>query len=120
MHTVRVKVSKSPGAAAEEHDKAKRRYHEKNGTPGYMFVPFSAETYGRLRKDAEGLLRDMANRAASSGDCDRACFLYWMRKEISLSSIRGNARVFRTYLGQLIRGTGTDFQPGADVPTLGD
>lgn len=48
MHSVRVKASKTPGAAAEERDKAKKRYHEKNGTPGYSFVPFSIETYGRL------------------------------------------------------------------------
>jgi hypothetical protein len=120
MHSVRVKASKTPGAAAEERDKQKRRYHEKNGTPGYSFVPFSVETYGRLGKDAENLLRDMAERAASTGDCDRDCFLHWMRKEISLSLIRGNARVFRRYLGQLIRGTGTNFQPGDDNPTLGD
>jgi hypothetical protein len=78
-------------------------------------ITFTLPTHTHL-----GPLRDMANRAASSGDCDRDCFLHWMRKEISLSWIRGNARVFRRYLGQLIRGTGTDFQPGADVPTLGD
>jgi hypothetical protein len=120
MHTVRAKASKTPDAAAEERDKAKKRYHEKNGTPGYSFVPFSVETYGRLGKDAEVLLRDMADRAASSGDCARDCCLHWMRKEISLSLIRGNARVFIRYLGQLNGGTGTNFQPGADFPTLGD
>ena len=120
MHTVRVKASKTPGAAAEERDKQKRLYHQKNGTPGYAFVPFSIETYGRLGKDAEKLLRDMAERAASTGECDRDCFLQWMRKEISSSLIRGNARVFRRYLGYLIRGTGSHFQEGEDVPTLGD
>jgi hypothetical protein len=83
-------------------------------------VPFSIETYGRFGKDTEGVLRDMAERAASSADCDRDCFLHWMRKEISLSLIWGNARVFCRHLGQLIKGTGTDFHPGDDVPTLGD
>ena len=78
------------------------------------------ESYGRLGKDAESLLKDMAERAASTGDCDRDCFLHWMRKEISLSLIRGNERVFRRYLGLLIRGTGSHFQQGDDVPTLGD
>ncbi len=120
MQTVRVKASKTPGAAAEERAKAKRRYHEKHGTPGYQFVPFVVESYGMLGKDAEILLRNMADRAASTGDCDRDGYLHWMRKEISLSLIRGNARVFRRYLGQLIRGTGTDFQQGDDNPTLGD
>jgi hypothetical protein len=33
MHTVRVKASNTPGAAAEERDKAKKRYLEKKGTP---------------------------------------------------------------------------------------
>lgn len=120
MHSVRIKASKTPGAAAEERDKAKKRYHEKNGTPGYSFVPFSVESYGRLGKDAENLLKDMAERAASTGDCDRNGFLHWIRKEISLSLIRGNARVFRRYLGQLIRGTGTDFHQGDDNPTQDD
>ena len=119
-HSYRVGASKTPGAAAEERDKQKRRYHEQNGTPGYSFVPFSVESYGRLGRPAESLLKDMADRAASTGDCDRDCFLHWMRKEISLSLIRGNARVFRGYLGKLIRGTGEHYQPGDDIPSLGD
>lgn len=119
MQTVRAKASKTPGAAAEERAKAKRRYHEKNGTPGYRFVPFVVESYGRLGKDAENLLKSMADRASSSGDCDRNGYLHWIKKEISLSLVRGNARVFRRYLGQLIRGTGVDFQPGDDNPALG-
>jgi hypothetical protein len=41
MHTDRAKASKTPDAAAEERDKAKKRCHEKNGTPGYSFAPFS-------------------------------------------------------------------------------
>jgi hypothetical protein len=74
----------------EGHNRAKKHYHEKNGAPGYSFVPFSVETYGRLEKDAQGVLRDMAERAACAGDCDRDCFVNWMVKEISLSFIRGN------------------------------
>ena len=92
--------------------------HEKNGTPGYQFIPFSVESYGRLGEDADRLLKDMAERAASTGSCDRNGFLHWMRKEISLSLIRGNARIFSYYLGLLIRGTGVDFQEGATAPTL--
>jgi hypothetical protein len=89
MHMVRVKASRTPWAAAEERDKANRYFHEKSSTPGYTFVLFSVETYGRLGKHADGLLRDMAKRAGSSGDCHRDCFLHWMRKEISLSLIQG-------------------------------
>ena len=82
-------------------------------------MPFSVETYGRLGEDADKLLKDMATEAASTGVWEREAFLHWIRKEISLSLIRGNARLFRRYLGQLVRGTGSHFQQGDDVPTLG-
>ena len=45
----------------------KKRDHETHGTPGYTFVPFIVETYGRLGKDAEHLLRELADVAASTG-----------------------------------------------------
>jgi hypothetical protein len=59
-------------------------------------------------------------RAARSGDCDHDCFLRCMRKEISLSLIRGHGCVSRRYFDELIWGTGTGFHPGADVPIIGD
>jgi hypothetical protein len=46
--------------------------------------------------------------------------LHWLRNWISFCLIRGNARGFQRCLGQLIRGTGIDFQPGANVSTLYD
>ena len=116
--SIREQACKNGGAAAKYRERQKRRDHEKNGTPGYQFIPFSVESYGRLGEDADRLLKDMAERAASTGSCDRNGFLHWMRKEISLSLIRGNARIFSYYLGLLIRGTGVDFQEGATAPTL--
>ena len=109
-----------PGATGAKAETRKWNDHGRGINGSYSFVPFAVETYGRLGRDAEKLLKDMAELAASTGDCDRDAFMHWMRKEISVSLIRGNARVFRRYLGQLIRGTGTNFQQGDDAPTLGD
>jgi hypothetical protein len=116
--TMRGKASKQAAAAATARDKAKRRDHAKDGTPGYTFVPFSTETYGRLGVEAEGLLKDLATKAASTGVWERDVFLHWIRKEISLSLIRGNAKIFKRFVGCLIRGVGQHFQQGDDIPTL--
>lgn len=65
--TMRGKASKRIGAAATAREQAKRRDHARDGTPGYTFVPFSVETYGRLGPEADKLLRDLATEAASTG-----------------------------------------------------
>ena len=56
-------------------------------------------------------------RQAQGHECDRNGFLHRMHKEISLSLIGGNARIFSYYMGLLLRGTGVDFQEGATAPT---
>ena len=111
-------ASKRAGAAAESRDKRKRKDHAKDGTPGYTFVPFSIETYGRLGVEADKLLKDLATEAASTGVWEREAFLHWIRKEISLSLIRGNAKIFKRFVGCLIRGVGQHFQQGDDIPAL--
>jgi hypothetical protein len=116
--TARKKASEQPGAAAAERDKRKRKDHGADGTPGYEFVPFSIESYGRLGLEADKLLKDIATEAASTGAWEMEVFLHWMRKEVSLSLIRGNARIFRRFVGSLIRGVGLHFRPGDDVPAL--
>ena len=45
-------------------------------------------------------------------------FLHWIRTEISVSLIRGNARIFNRLVDCLIRGTGLHFQKGDDIPAL--
>jgi hypothetical protein len=95
MASTRINASKIPGAAAEECDKARKRHHHKNCTQDYPSVPLSVETYGRVRKDAEGLLKDMTEWAASTGACEFDCFLHLMRRETSLSSIRNGASVLQ-------------------------
>ena len=93
--TARKKASEQEGAAAAARDKRKRKDHAQDGTPGNTFVPFSIESYGRLGVEADKLLKDLATEAASTGAWERDVFLHWIRKEISVGLIRGNARIFR-------------------------
>jgi hypothetical protein len=116
--TLRGKASKVMGAAASVRDEAKRNDHAKHETKGYSFVPFSVESYGCLGKEADQLLKDSADGAASTGVCERVALLHWIRKEISLSLIRGNATIFQRFVGCLARGVGENFQQGANIPAL--
>ena len=95
-------------------DKAKVGDPAKNGTQGYSFVSFSVETYGRLGATADKLLKELADVAASTGDA----YLCWIKREISLSLNRGDARVFRKFSGCLSRGIGVNYQQGDIVPVL--
>lgn len=70
------KASKVAGAAAEHKARDKRSTHETEGTPGYKFVPFIVETYGRLGVDAENLMKELVDVAASTGKCDRESYLH--------------------------------------------
>ena len=89
--------------AAEARDKAKVRDHAKKGTPGYSFVPFSIETCGGLGAPADKLLKELADVTASTGACDRDAYLCWIKREISLSLIRGK------FIGCLSRGIAVNY-----------
>jgi hypothetical protein len=114
--TMRGKACKAMAAAQQ--DEAKRRDHARNGTPGYSFLPFSLKTYGCLGKEADQLMRDLADGAVSTGLCERTDYLHWIRKEISLGLIRGNARIIKMFVGCLARGIGENFQQGPNMPAL--
>jgi hypothetical protein len=107
--TMRATASKQPGAGAVARERAKRRDHAKDGTPRYTFVPFSIETYGGQGPEADKLLKDLATPADSTGVWERDVFLHWIRKEISLSLIRGNTKIIKRFVGCLIRGVGLVF-----------
>jgi hypothetical protein len=77
--TMRGKKSKQ-AAAATARDKAKRRDHAKDGAPGYTFVPFSIETYGRLGVEADKLLKDLAKRQLAQEFGKGMCFYIGSRK----------------------------------------
>jgi hypothetical protein len=112
--TMRGKASKQ-AAAATARDKAKRRDHAKDGAPGYTFVPFSIEAHGRLGVEDDKLLQDLAKEAASTGVWKRNVFLHRIRKEISLSVIRGNAKIFKRFVDCFMRVVGQHFQQGDDI-----
>jgi len=105
-----------PGAAAERRDTKKMNDHAKDGTSGYSFIPFSIESYGRLGKPAEQLLKEVAEKASSTGMCDRNDFLQWSYREISVRLIKGNARIFQVFCQVLSRGVGKDFVLGQEEP----
>jgi hypothetical protein len=118
--TYRAAAAKQPGATAAKAEARKRKDHEKEGAKGFSFAPFCIESYGRLGKRAEELLREWADIAASSGHWERNAYLNWIKQEISLTLIRGNARLFKRFVGILTRGVGQNFQQGCDLPAAED
>ena len=112
----RAAAAKGPGEAAKIRDRQKRNDHAKEGNQGYTFVPFSIETYGRLGKPAEELLKSVADVAASTGAVDRNTFLQWSYKELSVRLVKANQLVFKAFCGAVTKSVGTDFRLGEEVP----
>ena len=44
--------------------------------------------------------------------------LTWVKRELSVTLVRGNARLFKKFVGVLTRGIGQRFVEGMDVPLL--
>ena len=63
------------------------------------------------------LLRN-THAAAGNGAFDRDAYLTWVKRELSVSLVRGNARLFKQFVGVLTRGIGQRFVEGMDVPVL--
>jgi hypothetical protein len=110
-YSMRSRASKEPGAAARVAEENKRRVHGAN-TSGHTFVPFAIESYGRLGRAAVQLLNDWADAVACDVFFDRASYLVWMKRELSVALIKGNARMFRRYVGMLTQGVGQRFVAG--------
>jgi hypothetical protein len=85
-----------------------RRVHGAH-TTGHTFVPFAIESYGRLGRAAMELLSDWANSVVGDGSFDRASYLVWIKRELSVALTKGNARMFRRYVGMLTQGVGQRF-----------
>ena len=49
---------------------------------------------------------------------DRDAYLTWVKRELSVTLVRGNARLFKTFVGVHTRGIGQRFVEGMDVPLL--
>ena len=116
--THRCAASRTPGAAAQVAERNKRRLHAHGGTRGFKFVPFAMETYARLGNAAVKVLNAWADDAAGSGMFSREAYLTWMKRELSVHLVSGNARIFRRFVGVLTRGIGERFVEGMDVPVL--
>jgi hypothetical protein len=87
--------------------------HEPNGP----FVPFSAESYGRLGQPAMKLLHALGDKAASPGGVGRAFFVAGALRELCIGLCRGNFFMYHACLGMLAKSSGTGFQAGMGVPT---
>jgi hypothetical protein len=117
-YSMRSRASREPGAAAKVAEAKKRSTHGV-GAVGHTFVPFAIESYGRLGLDAMQLLKDWADSASGGGLFDRDGYLVWIKQEISVALIKGNARLFRGYVGFLTQGVGQRFVHGADLSDVG-
>ena len=87
-------------------------------TNTHRFVPFAIETYGRLGRAAVEVLGEWADAAAGSGVFDGDAYLTWVKRELTVTLVRGNARLFKKFVGVLTRGIGQRFVEGMDVPVL--
>jgi hypothetical protein len=113
----RDRASREPGSAAKVAEASKRSNHGA-GAVGHTFVPFAIESYGRLGLDAFKLLQDWAESASGGGLFDRDGYLVWIKREISVALIKGNARIFRRYVGFLTQGVGQRFVHGCDLSSM--
>ena len=116
--TLRGRASRTAGAAARLAEENKGQSHAAGGTRGYRFVPFAIETFGLLGRAAVEVLGEWADAAAGSGAFDRDAYLTWVKRELSATLVRGNARLFKKFVGVLTRGIGQRFVEGMDVPVL--
>ena len=64
------------------------------------------------------MLAEWADAAAGAGAFGRDVYLTWIKRELSVSLVCGNARLFRRFVGVLTRGIGQRFVEGMDVPVL--
>jgi hypothetical protein len=113
----RDRASREPGSAAKVAEDGKRSKHGV-GAVGHTFVPFAIESYGRLGLEALKLLNDWADTASGGGLFDRDSYLVWIKREISVALIKGNARIFRRYVGFLVQGVGQRFVHGCDLSSM--
>ena len=109
--SMRSRVSREPGNTAREAEKKKRRDHGV-GAVGHTFVPFAIDTYWLLGVEAVRLLKDWAKTAGEADLMDRNSYIVWMKRETSVSLIKGNARMFRRFVGLLTRDVGQRYLSG--------
>lgn len=116
--TYRKAAAKHPGSANRKAEDRKRRDH--GGGAGHRFVPFAIETYGRMGDAAMDLLKSWADDAATGGSVSRDAFLVWLKRELSVALMKGNARMFERFVCAVPEQNGRRYLAGYDIPTVPD
>jgi hypothetical protein len=115
----RARASRELGSEAKVAAAGKRSTHGV-GAVGHTFEPFALESYGRLGLDALKVLQAWADSASGGGLFDRAGYLVWIKRELSVALMKGNARIFRRYVGFLTQGVEQRFVHGCDLTGMED
>jgi hypothetical protein len=105
------------GAAAARREQQKRATYSRVEPNGYPFVPFSAESYGRIGQPAMKLLHAMGDEAAGPGGVTRVSFVAGALREISVGLCRSKFFMYRACLGMFAKSSGTGLRAGMRVPT---
>lgn len=116
--TYRAAAAKRPGAANRVAERRKQRGH--GGGTGHRFVPFAIESYGRLGDAAVDLLKVWADDAATGGAVSRDAFLVWLKRELSVALMKGNARMFERFVCAVPEQNGQRYLAGYAIPTVPD
>ena len=104
------------GAPVKQREKTKRSHHAQVGTPGYKFATLAHETHGSLGGEAQQQIKLMADEACSHGAVGRSAFAGNLKTELSLATVKGNARVLHACTCQVANMTGEAVQKGASCP----
>jgi hypothetical protein len=67
---------------------------------------------------AATLTQSALDTASGGGLFHRDSYLVWIKREISVALIKGNARIFRRYVGFLVQGVGQRFVHGCDLSCM--
>jgi hypothetical protein len=92
------------GAAAKAAEAGKHRVLACDGTSGYSFVPFANDSYGRLGSGSLALLNAWGTPASSGGFYKQTVYFVWIKRELSVALIKGNARMLTSFVGVLAQG----------------
>jgi hypothetical protein len=79
---------------------------------GYAFVPFSAESYGRIGQPAMKLLHQLGDKAAGPAGITRASFVAGTMRELGVGLCRGNFLMYLASGGMFARVSGRGFRAG--------
>jgi hypothetical protein len=112
-------AANSAGAAAALRDEQKRRQYRLQGSTGYLFVPLTLETYGRLGKPLMSLLGDVGQLAADRGQglFTKQQFVQGVLRELSVCLCRYNAMLERGVAGFFVKASGFAIKHGLTRPT---